>query len=130
MSAIVVTVLENLVVLDTLLGIVFLLPLNIPLGRGWAYYEMSSYDDAITDFGEAIKLDSRLAGAFYSRGVAYYDKRNYDRAIADFNEAIKLDPNYAGALYARGRAKREKGDRVGASADIAAATAINPNVGK
>jgi tetratricopeptide (TPR) repeat protein len=83
---------------------------------------MSSYDDAITDFGEAIKLDSRLAGAFYSRGVAYYDKRD--------NEAIKLDPNYAGALYARGRAKREKGDRVGASADIAAATAINPNVGK
>ena len=31
MSAIVVTVLENLVVLGTLLGIVFLLPLNVPL---------------------------------------------------------------------------------------------------
>src|ERR1700736_6549493 len=39
--------------------------------RGNAYHEKKEYDRAISDYDEAIKLDSNYARAFYNRGISY-----------------------------------------------------------
>ena len=87
--------------------------------RGDSWYAKGEYDKAISDYGEAIRLDStiaylfgrrrnawrRLAAAFGvwvelaylfgRRGNAWYETNDFDAAIRDFNEAIRLDPTVA-----------------------------------
>lgn len=52
-------------------------------------------DKAIADFGEAVKLDGKLALAYTRRGDTWFEKHDYDRAIADLSEAIRYNPNDA-----------------------------------
>src|SRR5438270_878271 len=59
--------------------------------RGIAYYAKDDYDNAISDFSEAISLDPNYADALQSRASAYSDKGDHDHAIADYNESIRLN---------------------------------------
>ena len=59
---------------------------------------------AIVDYGEAIRLNPKLASVCYNRGNASFIKGEYDKAIADFDEAIRLNPRFANAYVARGSA--------------------------
>ena len=60
--------------------------------RGIAYYAEDDYDNAISDFTEAINLDPNYADAFQSRASAYSDEGDHDHAIADYNQSIRLNP--------------------------------------
>jgi len=62
------------------------------------------YDAAITGFGEAIRLDTNNAGAYFNRGLAYHCKKDYDSAIENFNRAIELNPDDWQAYKGRGAA--------------------------
>jgi eukaryotic-like serine/threonine-protein kinase len=75
-------------------------------GRGLAYYSEQNYDQAISDFDQAIVLDPQYAFAFNNRGRAHYAKKDYDHAISNYDEAIRLDPKYSFAFTNRGRASR------------------------
>ena len=77
---------------------------------GNAAYSAGSFDKAITNFSEAIRLHPDDASAFNSRGNAYAHKGNLYRAIADYNEAIRLKPNYAAAFCSRGIARQKLND--------------------
>ena len=74
---------------------------------GNAAYSAGSFDKAIANFSEAIRLHPDDASAFNSRGSAYAHKGNQYRAIADYNEAIRLKPNYASAFCNRGIARQK-----------------------
>jgi tetratricopeptide (TPR) repeat protein len=50
------------------------------------------FDQAISDFSQAIEANPKYYKAFNSRGIAYYRKGQYDLAIADYSRAIKLYP--------------------------------------
>ncbi len=63
---------------------------EIYYSRGLAYYKIGQYDEAISDFTEALKLKPKHADIYYSRGLAYNKIGQYDKAISDFTEAIKL----------------------------------------
>jgi tetratricopeptide (TPR) repeat protein len=75
--------------------------------EGNAAYSAGSFDKAIANFNEAIRLYPSDASAFNSRGNAYAHKGNLYRAIADYNEAIRLKPNYALAFCNRGIARQK-----------------------
>jgi tetratricopeptide (TPR) repeat protein len=95
--------------------------------RGNAYLNKRDYDRAMSDFNQAIRLDSKLATAFNGRGFAYNDgKHDYDRAISDFDQAIQLNPKYAAAHGGRGHAYEKKGDYVRALADFEQALRLEP----
>ena len=55
----------------------------------------ASYDKAIADFTEAIRLDPNWPRRITTGAIAYGSKGDYDKAIADYTEAIRLDPKDA-----------------------------------
>jgi tetratricopeptide (TPR) repeat protein len=46
------------------------------LQSGISHAAARGYDDAVADFSEAIRIDSRFALAFYDRGLTYYLKHD------------------------------------------------------
>ena len=54
--------------------------------------DLEKYDNAITDYNEALRLDPQYAPAYGYRGAAWDLKGDDARALTDFNEALRLDP--------------------------------------
>jgi tetratricopeptide (TPR) repeat protein len=96
--------------------------------QGVRVFKIGSYDTAIEDFTEAIRLDPNYADAYAFRGEAYFLKKDYDRAITDFTQAIRIDPNHAIAYNDRGTAYTSKKEYNRAIADFETALKINPNL--
>ena len=89
--------------------------------RGDSYAEEGQHEQAIQDFGEAIRLDPQNAGAYHNRGVAYARLGQYEQAIQDFDEAIRLDPQLGSAYYNRGAVYAGIGEAKEAARDFARA---------
>jgi tetratricopeptide (TPR) repeat protein len=121
--------------------------------RGSIHYTQRSFDAALADFEEAIRLDAKLGDAYLRRAQTWLAKRDFDRAIADFTLALKLDvPDrtlfsgggsaYAGrprnfdrtlhdstAYHGRGLVYLAKNDRKTAKAEFDEALRVNPRSG-
>jgi tetratricopeptide (TPR) repeat protein len=52
--------------------------------------QMGKYDEAISDYTEAIKRKPEHADFYYSRGLAYNKMGKSDKAISDYTKAIEL----------------------------------------
>jgi tetratricopeptide (TPR) repeat protein len=81
--------------------------------------------DALPDYEEALKLDARLAGAYYGRALIKTDRKDVDGAIADLTKALELDPKFVGALVERGYLFLLKKDARTALADARAAIKLD-----
>jgi len=95
---------------------------------GVEYYNNGKYDEAISEFTEAIKENPNNADFFFNRGYTYLQKGNKDyennysndnwmdyiptwnweQIISDFTEAIRLDETYAAAYFWRGYAYQDE----------------------
>jgi tetratricopeptide (TPR) repeat protein len=60
--------------------------------RDIAHSGKEDYDMAVSDYNEAIRLDSDYAVAYYNRGVAYRNQGKNAKAQADCDRAKK--PGY------------------------------------
>ena len=60
--------------------------------RGNSFDENGYPDRAITEWQEAIDLDSEHAGAHYNLGIAYADEGATEFAINELREVMRLDP--------------------------------------
>lgn len=59
--------------------------------RGTAYLGVQNYNEALTDFDEALQFNPKeLVVIYLNRGIAYSCKKNYDNALNDFNKAIEI----------------------------------------
>ena len=52
-----------------------------------------NFEDAIRDFSEALKINSRDARIYEQRAAVEMKMHDYDKALADYSEAITLKPN-------------------------------------
>jgi len=60
--------------------------------RGIAFGEKGQYDQAISDFNQAIAINPRYNKAYNNRGIVYRLRGQYNQAISDFNKAIAINP--------------------------------------
>ena len=87
--------------------------------RGKIYYDRGDYDDAISDFDDAIDVSSEDDDwlAYFLRGKSHYKKgkskfsRAYKKALEDFDESIRLNSTVenAEAFYYKGLVKNKMG---------------------
>lgn len=99
----------------------------------WSYNERGNqrlareeYDLAISDYTEAIRLDSEYVFAYGNRGLALLRKQRYAEAIADLDHAIRLDPKLANAYLNRGLAHQGLGHYDLAIADFDRVLRLKP----
>jgi tetratricopeptide (TPR) repeat protein len=93
--------------------------------RGVAFVTLLDYDRALTDFGEAIRLDPKLAKAFANRGAVHGAKQDFDKAIDDFTRAIALTPRSAHAFADRAGMYRLTGQHDAAIRDYSEAIRLD-----
>ncbi|HEX3838547.1 MAG TPA: aspartyl protease family protein [Steroidobacteraceae bacterium] len=63
--------------------------------RGIVELRLKQYDKAIADFNDTIKLQPRLARAFYARGLARAAKGDRAGGDADLHAALDIEPRVA-----------------------------------
>src|SRR6266496_940356 len=63
--------------------------------RGYADASEQSYQDAITEYSEALKLTPQDVRIYEQRAAVEMKINDYDKALADYSEIIKLKPNEA-----------------------------------
>lgn len=65
--------------------------------RALAFSDSGKYEQAITAYNEAIRLEPDYADAYYERGWAYMAVGETELGEADLTEAARLEPRYAGS---------------------------------
>jgi len=63
--------------------------------RGYCFKETGNFTAAIADYTEAIRLDTKNAGAVCERGQAHQLAGNYKRAIEDYEQCLEDVPDGA-----------------------------------
>ena len=94
--------------------------------RGDTYRDQGLYDQAISDFAAALKINPGHAEALNGRGLVFAKKGLYDRAIADYGTALKLKPDFAFAYNNLGRAYFYQGNFSEAAASFENRLKIKP----
>ncbi|UCH51035.1 MAG: tetratricopeptide repeat protein [Chloroflexota bacterium] len=96
--------------------------------RGMALANEGQWEEAISEFSEAIELYPDYAMAYNNRGWAYSELGQYDRAIIDYDKAIVLNPKLAVAYSNRGSAHKKKDELELAIADLNRAIKLDPEL--
>ncbi len=85
---------------------------NAEIDHSDAGVQLSSagrWEEAITEFDEAIRLNPRDVLAYYNRAIAYHNFGEYERAIEDYDKALGFSPRDAFAYNHRADAYHKLG---------------------
>jgi tetratricopeptide (TPR) repeat protein len=96
------------------------------LKRGNEHFLKGSFDLALADYDEAIKLNPNHSDALRCRAGVLIRKKQYDAAIKDAEQAIRLDPKNAAAHNERAVCLGAKGDFKQALDSYNEAIRLNP----
>jgi len=88
------------------------------LARGSVYLKMGNSQNAISDFNQAIELDSNHPKAYHLRGLAREMAGDNDAALEDFTRALDIDPEYGAAYYSRATLLTKAGQEDEAAEDM------------
>jgi TonB family protein len=99
------------------------------LGR--TEFREKNYSDAIEDFNQAIKLDSKHATWYSQRGLALSYSGRHEQAVLDYTKAIEMAPDASATPYNdRGWAYSELGQPEKGVADLTKAIEMTPEYQK
>ena len=98
--------------------------------RGDELAQEGRFEEAISEFGEAIELDPNTtefrAMVYFNRGRAHAELGNFEEAVADFDKSIEADPVPPNPYISRGSAYLQLGDVQQAVTDFSRAIALDP----
>ena len=94
--------------------------------RGMVHYDKGNWDKAISDYSEAIRLDTSNGEAFNNRAWTYYRTGRSDKALSDADAAVRLLSKQAYVWDTRAHIHAALGNREAAISDFRAALAIDP----
>jgi Flp pilus assembly protein TadD len=76
---------------------------------GEAFDQRGRYNEAISQFQQALQIKPGYAEAYNNLGIALSQKGRVDEAITRFQKALQIKPDYAEAHNNLGNALRQKG---------------------
>jgi Tfp pilus assembly protein PilF len=88
------------------------------LARGSVYLKTGNSQNAISDFNQAIALDSNHPKAYHLRGLARELAGDNNAALEDFTRALDIDPGYGAAYYSRATLLAKMGQEDEAAEDM------------
>jgi tetratricopeptide (TPR) repeat protein len=94
--------------------------------RGYAAATNQQFQDAISDYGEAIKLKPEDARIYEQRAAVEMKLNDTDKALADYSEAIKLKPDEVRYYLYRSYIYELKGDIKNSMADTEKVLKLDP----
>ncbi|MEO8769642.1 MAG: hypothetical protein ABI402_06145 [Ferruginibacter sp.] len=90
---------------------------NFYVTRGWAKSTLKQYNEAISDYDKALKLQPDVK-AFANRGVAYSKLNEHAKAIEDYSMAIAMNEELGDVYYFRGLSYKALGKKIQACLDF------------
>jgi tetratricopeptide (TPR) repeat protein len=94
--------------------------------RGYAAASNQQFQNAMNDYGEAIKLTPDDARIYEQRAAVEMKTNDNDKALADYSEAIKLKPNEVRYYLYRSYIYETKGDLKNSMADTEKVLKLDP----
>jgi lipoprotein NlpI len=95
--------------------------------RGVLALVSREWDDALTNFDQAIALNPQNASAHAGHGRVQQAKGDLAGALEDYSQAIQLKPDFAPAYVFRAEIENEQGATNVAMADLNQAIALKPD---
>src|SRR5437870_9073242 len=95
--------------------------------RGYADATNQQFQDAINDYGEAIKLTPQDVRVYEQRAAVEMKLQDYDKALADYSEVIKLKPNEVRYVNYRAYIYELRNDLKNSMADTEKVLKMDPN---
>jgi tetratricopeptide (TPR) repeat protein len=89
--------------------------------------EKGTYNEAIQNYDEAIRLNPKSAEAFLFRGRAHEYLSNYTQAMEDYSQAVELQSANPEAFNGLGRIALKQGDLSKAIANFGHSLQFDPN---
>ena len=99
---------------------------KILLYRGIANRKQGDWEKALSDFTEAIKLNSKNAEIFKERAYLYFRLERHSEAVTDYSAALYVSPNNPDLYAVRGESYRMSSDFDRALADFDRALELDP----
>ena len=62
---------------------------------GWAYLQNQRFNEAVTEYKNALNLDKNFFPAYFNLGLAYMQVKKYDLSIEAFKKALSIQPKSA-----------------------------------
>ncbi len=88
-------------------------------GRGFAYFNLTEYKLARTDFDRSIRIFPNDPEVYFWRAYTkYHMGQSASSEISDYNRAILLKPDYAEAYFNRGEAKIKNNQKSAGCKDL------------
>lgn len=94
--------------------------------RGKTYFDMNRTLEGLSDYNNAIRLDSTLVEAYANRGAAFGQLGKLDSAMLDLSKALSLDSLHVNALVNRGAALGVLGKKEEAIRDLSRVIELEP----
>jgi len=94
--------------------------------RAYAAATNQQFQDAINDYGEALKISPEDARIYEQRAAVEMKMNDMDKALADYSEAIKLKPNEVRYYAYRSYIYEVKGDIKNSMADADKVLKLDP----
>src|SRR5438874_8719409 len=95
--------------------------------RGYADASQQQYQDAITEYGEALKLTPQDVRIYEQRAAVEMKINDYDKALTDYSEIIKLKPNEVRYYNYRAYIYELKNDATNSMTDTEKVLKLDPN---
>jgi tetratricopeptide (TPR) repeat protein len=94
--------------------------------RAYAAATNQQFQDAINDYGEALKISPEDARIYEQRAAVEMKLNDMDKALADYSEAIKIKPNELRYYGYRSYIYEVKGDIKNSMADADKVLKLDP----
>ena len=94
--------------------------------RGKTYFDMNKTLEGLSDYNNAIRLDTTLVEAYANRGAAFGQLGKLDSAMLDLSKALSLDSIHVNALVNRGAALGVLGKKEEAIRDLSRVIELEP----